>query len=138
GGRAGFDHFRQRLGLEDCDTLQLGSPFNFREQAELHLFRRMPDPASLPDAFEEAALEQIKDYVQRRAGWAFDLFTSHQALPQAVLKLKQGFGRLIRTKTDTGMVVILDPRVLLKGYWRTFLGALPECRRFIDGVPLEE
>ena len=54
-----------------------------------------------------------------------------------MLKLKQGFGRLIRTKTDTGMVVILDPRVLTKGYGRTFLGALPECRRFVDGVPAE-
>jgi ATP-dependent DNA helicase DinG len=56
-------------------------------------------------------------------------------VPQAVLKLKQGFGRLIRTKTDTGVVVILDPRVLTKGYGRMFLGALPDFRRFIDGAP---
>jgi ATP-dependent DNA helicase DinG len=55
-------------------------------------------------------------------------------VPQAVIKLKQGFGRLIRTKTDTGMVVILDPRVLTKRYGQMFLDALPECRRFIDGV----
>ena len=55
-------------------------------------------------------------------------------VPQAVLKLKQGFGRLIRSKKDTGMVVILDPRVLTKGYGRTFLDALPQCRCFIDGV----
>ena len=41
-------------------------------------------------------------------------------VPQAVIKLKQGFGRLIRSRTDTGMVVILDPRVLTKGY-----GGLP-------------
>ena len=44
GGRGGFRHLQQRLGLTDCQTLQLGSPFNFREQAELHLFRQMPDP----------------------------------------------------------------------------------------------
>ena len=54
-------------------------------------------------------------------------------VPQAVIKLKQGFGRLIRSRTDTGIVVILDPRVLTKGYGRAFLDALPECRRFVDG-----
>jgi ATP-dependent DNA helicase DinG len=53
-----------------------------------------------------------------------------------VIKLKQGFGRLIRSKTDTGLVAVLDPRVLTKGYGRMFLDALPECRRFIDGVPV--
>ena len=64
-------------------------------------------------------------------------FTEYQ-LPQAVIKLKQGFGRLIRTTTDTGLVVILDPRVLTKGYGRTFLEALPPCKRFIDGVLVSE
>jgi ATP-dependent DNA helicase DinG len=231
GGRSGFDHFRQRLGLTDCGTLQLGSPFNYREQAELHLFRRMPDPAADPPGFEEAALAKVREYVLRTRGRAFVLFTSYQMMqrataqlgpvfageglpllsqseglprnqmierfrsagnavlfgvdsfwqgvdvpgealsnviitklpfavpdrpvlaarqeaiqerggqpfveyqvPQAVIKLKQGFGRLIRTRTDTGLVVILDPRVLTKGYGRAFLDALPECRRFIDGV----
>src|SRR5262249_15829651 len=56
-------------------------------------------------------------------------------VPQAVIKLKQGFGRLIRTATDTGVVIILDPRVLTKGYGRAFLDALPECRRWVDGQP---
>ena len=56
------------------------------------------------------------------------------SVPQAVIKLKQGFGRLIRRGSDTGMVVILDPRVLTKGYGRTFLSALPDCRRFVDGI----
>ena len=55
-------------------------------------------------------------------------------VPQAVIKLKQGFGRLIRTTTDRGMVVLFDPRVLTKAYGRVFLEALPECRRFVDGV----
>ena len=55
-------------------------------------------------------------------------------VPQAVLKLKQGFGRLIRTATDRGIVVLFDPRVLTKGYGRRFLEALPDCRRFVDGV----
>jgi Rad3-related DNA helicase len=48
-------------------------------------------------------------------------------VPEAVIKLKQGFGRLIRTKTDRGIVVILDPRVRTKRYGRVFLESLPDC-----------
>jgi len=52
-------------------------------------------------------------------------------LPEAVLKLNQGFGRLIRTKTDTGIVVILDPRIRSKPYGRIFLDSLPDCRQAV-------
>ncbi len=49
------------------------------------------------------------------------------ALPEAVLRFRQGFGRLIRTQTDRGVVVVLDKRVLTKKYGRLFLESLPDC-----------
>jgi ATP-dependent DNA helicase DinG len=50
------------------------------------------------------------------------------SVPQAVIKLKQGFGRLIRSRSDTGIVVILDSRVKSKRYGKLFLDALPACK----------
>jgi len=49
------------------------------------------------------------------------------AVPQAILRFKQGFGRLIRSKTDRGVVVVLDQRILSKRYGASFLGSLPAC-----------
>jgi ATP-dependent DNA helicase DinG len=49
-------------------------------------------------------------------------------LPTAIIKFKQGFGRLIRNKTDSGIVVVLDSRIVHKNYGRAFVEAIPECR----------
>ena len=49
------------------------------------------------------------------------------SVPEAVLKLRQGVGRLIRTKKDSGMVVLLDNRVVTKPYGKTFLNSLPDA-----------
>ncbi|MBE0537609.1 MAG: helicase [Phycisphaerae bacterium] len=49
-------------------------------------------------------------------------------LPTAIIKFKQGFGRLIRTKTDTGIVAVLDSRIAQKRYGQQFLNAIPKCK----------
>ncbi|GAB4134760.1 MAG: helicase C-terminal domain-containing protein [Planctomycetaceae bacterium] len=82
-------------------------------------------PFSVPDhPLLEARLEAIRE----RGGNPFMDFQ----IPEAIIKLKQGFGRLIRTKTDTGQVVILDPRVRTKRYGRLFLESLPDCEIIMD------
>ena len=77
-------------------------------------------PFSVPDhPLLQARLEKIRD----KGG---SPFFDYQ-LPEAILKFKQGFGRLIRTQTDKGIVVILDSRVVTKNYGRAFLNVLPQC-----------
>ena len=77
-------------------------------------------PFAVPDhPLTEARLQQI----EAAGGDAFQSYS----LPEAVLKLRQGVGRLVRTKSDHGIVVLLDPRVLSKAYGKIFLKALPSC-----------
>jgi ATP-dependent DNA helicase DinG len=230
-----FGHFTGRLGIAECATLRIDSPFDHERQSLLYLPPALPQPSS--PAYVAAVIDTAVPLIEAAGGGAFVLFTSHRALtqgaallrarwgeaspyrlfvqgeaprerllqefrddgngvllgttsfwegvdvkgealrlvvieklpfaspddplvrariehlnatganafrdyqlPEAVLALKQGAGRLIRSEDDYGAVVICDPRLSAKSYGRVFLAALPpmtvtrdadEVRRFL-------
>ncbi|MDH5376922.1 MAG: ATP-dependent DNA helicase [Gammaproteobacteria bacterium] len=211
-----FDYFKQRLGLEEIETHQWASPFDYEHQSLLYLPEGIPEPQS--PRFTLAVIEKAKEIIEICQGRTFVLFTSHQALnqaaeklrneidfpilvqgegsknrlleqfrtlenavllgtssfwegvdvkgralscviidklpfaspgdpiiaarinelaqkgehpfmkyqlPDAIITLRQGVGRLIRDETDRGVLVICDPRILSKSYGKSFLRSLP-------------
>jgi ATP-dependent DNA helicase DinG len=98
------------------------------EALSLLVIDKLPFPAP-GDPLVAARCERI---VADGGDW-FDDYS----LPAAILQLRQGFGRLIRTHRDRGVVAILDPRVRTRPYGRAFVDALPPCRVVSDRRELE-
>jgi len=213
-----FAYMQERLGLEDAETLALGSPFDYKQAALVLLPRDMPEPnwpeyagalaqavTGLTRASRGRALVLFTSYANLRAVYAavepvlrqegirvlgqgidgsprqlvralqanpdtvllgtasfwegvdiagealsliimarlpfnvptepvfaarsalYDDPFNQYGLPQAVLRFKQGFGRLIRTKADRGALAVLDRRILSKSYGSAFIESLPAC-----------
>jgi len=84
--------------------------------------------ARLPFSVPTEPIQQARfEAIAAAGGDPFDEYS----LPQAAIKLKQGFGRLIRSRSDRGAVVLLDSRVVTRRYGRVFLDSLPPARRVV-------
>ncbi|MER3546581.1 MAG: helicase, partial [Rhodanobacteraceae bacterium] len=218
-----FDHYTQQLGLDDPETLALGSPFDYSNQALCYLPQGLPEPSARD--YTERVIEAALPVLHASRGRAFLLFTSHRALrraaellegkisyplfvqgsvprhqllnefrasgngvllgaasfwegvdvagqalscviidklpfaapddpvlqarlealaraganpftqwqvPNAVIALKQGAGRLIRDVHDRGVLMLCDPRLTSRAYGRVFLGSLPPMPRTLE------
>ena len=82
-------------------------------------------PFAVPDA---PLIEARIDNIRKTGGNPFGEYQ----LPEAIIRFKQGFGRLIRTQSDTGIVVVLDHRIATKPYGRQFISALPDLEIIRD------
>lgn len=95
------------------------------EEAEIVVIARLPFPVPW-DPIVQARSELLE-------ARGLDPFWSYD-LPEAVMRLKQGFGRLIRARGDRGVVVVLDPRIVRASYARAFLDSLPVEVKALDGI----
>ena len=218
----GLNYIVRRLGAQDSEQLQVGSPFDYNSQMKLYVAKQMPEPQD--KLYEQELIQYIQKFVKMTHGKAFVLFTNNQlmkstademddffreegldlyvqgtglqrremlqlfkknrdsvlfgldsfwqgvdvpgeslsnviitrlpfmipdqpliearldtirarngnpfmeySLPEAVLKFRQGIGRLIRSEQDKGIVVVLDNRIVGKRYGEVFLKAVPAC-----------
>jgi ATP-dependent DNA helicase DinG len=83
----------------------------------------------LPFAVPEHPLMRARiAHIEEGGGNAF----MDYSLPQAIIKLRQGVGRLIRSSSDKGIIVILDNRIITSFYGKQFWDSLPDCPRIIE------
>jgi len=115
-----LDRFRSNVGavLFATDSFWQGVDVH-GEALECVIIPRLP--FRVPT---EPIVEARVEAIDKRGGNSFMDFS----VPQAVIKFKQGFGRLIRRKTDFGVIAVFDNRIATKNYGKLFLESLPECR----------
>lgn len=114
---------------EDIDSVLLGTNTFWEgidvpgEALESVIITKLP--FDVPD---DPIIEARAERIESEGG---NSFTDYQ-LPLAVIRLRQGFGRLIRNRMDIGLVAILDPRIVKKSYGHYFLNSLPKCKTVED------
>src|SRR6476646_4331892 len=131
GKQGSFDFFKSRVGLTQCDEIQVGSPFNYREQAELVTLRDVPDPTTSDrGAYEKSCIEAIQHYAGLTDGRTFVLFTSYDMLRRVSAGLQRWLTsrnlRLLSQADGTPRTQLLeqfktDPRAVLFGtnsFWQ--------------------
>jgi len=221
-----FDYIKDRLGIDEAESLDVGTPFDYQNQSRLYVPRHLPEPSGATrGAWEAMVTAEMLELVRASRGRALLLFTSYKAMrmayeaiservpyrclmqgqmankalaaefaadvssvlfatrsfmtgvdfqgetcslvvvdkmpfpvptealtearceairarqgndfaeytiPVMTLVLKQAFGRLIRHRNDRGVVAVLDPRMVTKGYGKKIVRALPDAPLLLD------
>ena len=91
----------------------------------------MRRPVAVPDS---PPVQARMELVEKNGGNPFSMLQ----IPEAVIRFRQGYGRLIRTCRDRGVVAVLDPRILTKSYGRVFLSSVPETTTVYSMNDLEK
>jgi ATP-dependent DNA helicase DinG len=132
GDNEALSWFTASTGLEDAARLRVGSPFDYAAHARVWVPAGLPLPNAPGHASAVGAL--AARCAGALGGRTFVLTTTLRVLPVVAeaIALKQGAGRLIRTESDHGLLVLCDPRLRQMGYGRRLLAALPPMGRLQD------
>ena len=85
-GRPDLAYFRDRIGADEAEPVQLGSPFDFTEQMKLFVVQKMPDPRDA--GYDEALAKWVAHFVEETDGRAFVLFTSYRGMQSLARRWK--------------------------------------------------
>ena len=135
--KAGITVFEQGEGVSPSALLQT---FRNTEKAVLLGTRSFWEGVDIQgDALSVVVIAKLpfnvpSDPIVAARSESFDDAFGEYSLPEAILKFRQGFGRLIRSRSDRGLVVIMDNRVTTKRYGQQFLNSIPKCTRCTNSV----
>ncbi len=135
--KAGITVFEQGEGVSPAALLQT---FRNTEKAILLGTRSFWEGVDIQgDALSVVVIAKLpfdvpSDPIIAARAESFENPFGEYSLPEAILKFRQGFGRLIRSKTDKGLVIIMDNRITTKRYGQEFINSIPRCTRRTDSV----